>query len=144
MRQIACIFRTKCTLYVALLSTAPLWSCVYVVFDLLGNGMDLQPQVEPNKLDILCILFIHFPLFLQVPLPVLIRRRHNHSAVAFGDGSTFTVVVSFGGYGEDSCLSETTLLLLGESECCAGIWACSSTHSSANTHIHLHNYIRST
>jgi len=55
------------------------------------------------------------PLLLQVTLPVAITPRRRHSAVVFGYGPTFKVVVLFGG--DDSSYNlktETTLLLLGE------------------------------
>ena len=56
-----------------------------------------------------------FPLLLQVTLPVSITPRYNHSAVAFGIGPNFKVVVVFGGaICSHEPISETTLLLLGE------------------------------
>ena len=54
------------------------------------------------------------PLFLQVTLPVAITPRCGHSAVVFGTGPSFRVVVLFGGETSSGYLSETTLLLLGE------------------------------
>jgi len=57
----------------------------------------------------------HPPFFLQVSLPVAITSRCGHSAVVFGNGASFRVMVLFGGYNYQSgYLSETTLLLLGE------------------------------
>ena len=56
----------------------------------------------------------HPPLFLQVTLPVAITPRRGHSAVVFGSGASFRVVVLFGGQNLSDYLSETTLLLLGE------------------------------
>ena len=54
-------------------------------------------------------------LFLQVTLPVAITPRYGHSAVVFGSGASFRVVVLFGGYYyPPGYLSKTTLLLLGE------------------------------
>jgi len=55
------------------------------------------------------------PLLVQVTLPVAITPRKWHSAVVFGDGPTFRVVVLFGGNNSSHDLSETTLLLLGSS-----------------------------
>ena len=58
-----------------------------------------------------------FPIFLQVSLPTNITGRYGHSAVVFGTGPDFRVVVLFGGKNETSMydeISETTLLLLCE------------------------------
>ena len=56
-----------------------------------------------------------FPIFLQVSLPTNITGRYGHSAVVFGTGPDFRVVVLFGGYnGQHVPISETTLLLLCE------------------------------
>ena len=43
--------------------------------------------------------YIHYDivLFLQVTLPVAITPRWGHSAVVFGSGASFRVVVLFGG-----------------------------------------------
>lgn len=56
----------------------------------------------------------HPPLFLQIKLPVTITPRWRHSAVVFGSGQGFIVVVLSGGYSKGRCISQTTLLLLGE------------------------------
>jgi len=59
----------------------------------------------------------HFPLFLQVTLPVAITPRYGHSAVVFDSGASSRVVVLFGGNKtgfSSGIISETTLLLLGE------------------------------
>ena len=51
-------------------------------------------------------------------LPTKIKQRKGHSAVAFGAGRDYRVVVLFGGFDVKSdaeALSETTLLLLCES-----------------------------
>ena len=55
-------------------------------------------------------------IFLQVALPVQITPRYGHSAVVFGNGPSFRVVVLFGGKRSvvGDIISETTLLLLGE------------------------------
>ena len=56
-----------------------------------------------------------FPIFLQVSLPTNITGRCGHSAVVFGTGPDFRVVVLFGGINETyDEISETTLLLLCE------------------------------
>ena len=56
-----------------------------------------------------------FPIFLQVSLPTNITGRCGHSALVFGTGPDFRVVVLFGGYNkQDVPISETTLLLLCE------------------------------
>ena len=56
-------------------------------------------------------------LFLQLTLPEAITATGGHSAVVFGSGLSFRVVVLFGGsetgYYED-VISDTTLLFLGE------------------------------
>ena len=54
------------------------------------------------------------PLYLQLSLPVAITPRWGHSATVFSCGTSFRVVVFFGGVkpSEDE-LSETTLLFLG-------------------------------
>ena len=55
------------------------------------------------------------PLFLQVTLPVPIAPQWGHSAVVFGSGPGFRVVVLFGGRSSSlEEVSETTLLLLGK------------------------------
>ena len=57
----------------------------------------------------------HPPLFLQVTLPVAITPRWGHSAVVFGSGASFRIVVLFGGLNSSHIkISETILLLLGE------------------------------
>lgn len=58
--------------------------------------------------------------FLQVALPVQITPRYGHSAVVFGSGPSFRVVVLFGGKRSvvGDIISETTLLLLGECKLC--------------------------
>ena len=53
-------------------------------------------------------------LFHQSTMPVAITPRWAHTAVAFGSGPSFRVVVLFGGSDGARWLSETTLLLLGE------------------------------
>ena len=58
-----------------------------------------------------------FPIFLQVSLPTNITGRYAHSAVVFGTGPDFRVVVLFGGRETifvGSEISETALLLLCE------------------------------
>ena len=67
-----------------------------------------------------------FPIFPQVSLPTNITGRYGHSAVVFGTGPDFRVVILFGGRttGYTSAttftvfvgseISETTLLLLCE------------------------------
>ena len=56
-----------------------------------------------------------FPIFLQVSLPTNITGRYAHSAVVFGTGPDFRVVVLFGGRTTGHIeISETTLLLLCE------------------------------
>ena len=58
-----------------------------------------------------------FPIFLQVSLPTNITGREGHSAVVFGTGPDFRVVVLFGGINGVNWrryISETTLLLLCE------------------------------
>ena len=69
----------------------------------------------------MCVLAVYsnmctcFPIFLQVSLPTDITERYAHSAVVFGTGPDFRVVVLFGGYNETrNVISETTLLLLCE------------------------------
>ena len=56
----------------------------------------------------------HPPLLLQVTLPVAITPRGGHSAVVFGSGASFRIVVLFGGQNMLGYLSETALLMLGE------------------------------
>ena len=54
-----------------------------------------------------------FPIILQVNLPTKITPRFGHSAIVFGVGEYFKVVVLFGGESNYyDCISETTLLLL--------------------------------
>ena len=53
----------------------------------------------------------------QLTLPVPIMTRRDHSAVAFGCGPSFRVVVIFGGHKSnhvDDPQTETTLLFLGQ------------------------------
>ena len=57
-------------------------------------------------------------IILQVTLPTAITQRHSHSAVMFGAGPDFRVIVLFGGDDSDGvahAISETTLLLLCKS-----------------------------
>ena len=71
----------------------------------------------------MCVLAVYsnmytcFPIFPQVSLPTNITGRYAHSAVVFGTGPDFRVVVLFGGRTIAyvvSEISETTLLLLCE------------------------------
>ena len=55
-------------------------------------------------------------IILQVHLPTDITPRQAHSAVMFGSGAHFRVIVLFGGnIGSPTAISETTLLLMSES-----------------------------
>ena len=65
-----------------------------------------------------CIACFVYYIQLQMYLPTKITQQYGHSAVVFGTGPDFRVVVLFGGKeGPQDCpLSETTLLLLCE-EC---------------------------
>ena len=57
-------------------------------------------------------------IILQVTLPTAITQRCEHSAVIFGTGPDFRVIVLFGGDDSDDAaraISETTLLLLSKS-----------------------------
>ena len=73
------------------------------------------PNLNSNfALAFSCFIHLHPSLLLQVTLPVQIQPRLGHSAVVFGYKPGFRVVVLFGG--NRGCnLSQTTLLLLGES-----------------------------
>lgn len=53
---------------------------------------------------------------LQVSLPDAMAPRSSHSAVVFGSGADFRIVVLFGGRGafRGKILSKTTLLTLSE------------------------------
>ena len=63
----------------------------------------------------MCTCSACFPIFLQVSLPTNITGRYGHSAVVFGTGPDFRVVVLFGGRTTGHIeISETTLLLLCE------------------------------
>ena len=69
----------------------------------------------------MCVLAVYsnmctcFPIFLQVSLPTNITGRYGHSAVVFGTGPDFRVVVLFGGMNKrHDPISETALLLLCE------------------------------
>ena len=57
-------------------------------------------------------------IILQVTLPTAITQRYKHSAVIFGTGPDFRVIVLFGGvsfiYSSD-VISETALLLMSKS-----------------------------
>lgn len=59
-------------------------------------------------------MYIYICIFCQSTMPVAITPRWAHTAVAFGSGPSFRVVVLFGGSDGTRWLSETTLLLLGE------------------------------
>ena len=55
-------------------------------------------------------------IILQVTLPTAITQRWQHSAVLFGVGPDFRVIVLFGGSSSSYlAISETTLLLLSKS-----------------------------
>ena len=57
-------------------------------------------------------------IIVQVTLPTAITQRCGHSAVMFGSGPHFRVIVLFGGNdlnGAAHAISETTLLLLCKS-----------------------------
>ena len=64
------------------------------------------------------ISHVHLILLgLQLTLPVPIMTRRDHSAVVFGCGPSFRVVVIFGGHKSnqvDNPQTETTLLFLGQ------------------------------
>ena len=58
---------------------------------------------------------IIYTLILQMTLPTGITQRYGHSAVVFGSGPDFRVVVLFGGIDSSfgtHAISDTTLLLL--------------------------------
>ena len=57
-------------------------------------------------------------IILQVTLPTAITQRFRHTAVLFGTGPDFRVIVLFGGddsAGVAHAISETTLLLMSKS-----------------------------
>ena len=58
-------------------------------------------------------------IILQVTLPTAITKRYGHSAVIFGIGPNFRVIVLFGGRTSSvhplPVISETTLLLMSKS-----------------------------
>ena len=84
------------------------WQLLYVI-DLKYTYMALCKCIQVTY----CCC--EFPLLLQVTLPIAIIPRYRHTAVAFGIGSRFRVVVLFGGANTShDSISETTLLLLGE------------------------------
>ena len=52
----------------------------------------------------------------QVTLPTKITERYGHSAVAFGSGYDFKVIVLFGGCSIGGhMISETTILMMSKS-----------------------------
>ena len=56
-----------------------------------------------------------FTNILQLTLPTHLTKRYEHSAVVFGTGPDFRVIVLFGGNDSNfgtHVISETTLLLL--------------------------------
>ena len=74
-----------------------------------------------NYHNCVCVVAVYsnmytcFLIFLQVSLPTNITERFGHSAVVFGTGPDFRVVVLFGGKAKaHKPISETTLLLLCE------------------------------
>ena len=69
----------------------------------------LMNQCKYMQIFCTCIL-------MQITLPVQITARYGHSAVVFGSGASFRVVVLFGGRVSvvGIVTAETTLLLLGE------------------------------
>ena len=55
-------------------------------------------------------------IILQATLPTAITPRYSHSAVMFGAGPDFRVIVLFGGWSSSGLvISETTLLLMSKS-----------------------------
>ena len=84
-----------------------------------GSGF-VQTYMQTSGSSLRHNYLSHFPLnnytiILQMALPTGITQRYRHSAVVFGSGPDFRVVVLFGGidsnFGQHA-ISETTLLLL--------------------------------
>ena len=89
----------------------------------------IQCMHTTDKISTCTCMLYPCPFPVQVTLPKSMTPRRNHSAVVFGSGPSFRIVVFFGGYklgglnfifGIGGFLSETTLLLLGE--CATSLW----------------------